>query len=238
MTFPVHEVASDVATSNGAGTSHSIVLPATVNAGDRLILIIQSSLPGAAFTYTWDNTTAGTWTQVFNVATADDDRAACFEKIAAGNEDGLTLTITTSGSVASEALAIRVTGAHASAATEAATDATQNSSTHDPPSITPSWGAADTLFIALAMQQGGTREYSAFPTSYTETGYVNNGGNPGACIGYAYRSNNTTSEDPAAFTSSASLRPIVATLAIRPAAAAGNANLMAGKFGGLFVGKL
>lgn len=220
MTFPVHEVASDVATSNGAGTSHVITLPATIASGDRLIAIIKSATPGAAFTYTWDNSTAGTWSQIFELATADEERAAVYAKIADGTEDGLSLTITSSGSVATKALAVRVSGAHASAAIEATTDATQNSATHDPPSITPSWGAADTLFIALAMQQGGVREYSAYPTSYTETGFVNNGGNPGACIGYAYRANNTTTEDPSAFTSSASLRPIVATLAIRPAAAA------------------
>lgn len=221
MTFPVNVASSIVETSNGAGTSHSVVLPAVVTAGDRLIVVLGMSQQAGAFTVTWDNSTAGTWTQVFDVGTADEDRGVCYAKIADGTEDGLTLTVTTSASAASEAVAFRVTGAHASAAIEATTDATQNSATQDPPSLTPSWGAADTLWLALAMAPGGTRTYDAFPTDYVDTGYHNNDGVPGAVVGFAWRSINATSQDPSAFTLSAAVRPVVATLAIRPAAAGG-----------------
>jgi hypothetical protein len=221
MTFPVYVSASTINTDNAAGTSHAVNLPAAVDVGDRLIAVLHTS--GAAGGITWDDATVGAWTQIYNLDTSSaDSSGACYERIADGTEDAAALTITTVNSIASQAVVFRVSGAHASAAIEVATLNTINSASHDPPLLTPSWGAQDTLWLALAGQEGGTRWYSGFPADYVDTGYFNHEALPGAVIGYAWRSINATSQDPSTFTSSATNRCIVATLAIRPVAAGGS----------------
>lgn len=224
MTFPVLESASTVATANStAGTSHNVNLPATVNAGDLLIAVFQTSLPASATTVTWDNSTAGVWSNLYDLDTSSlDSHQTCKYKIADGTEDSATLVLTTSQSVGSEAVVFRVSGWHGTTPPEVATVNTINGVSHDPPSLTPSWGAADTLWLALAGEEGATRSYSAFPTSYTNTRSDQTGSGSGGVIGSAWRSLNAASEDPATFTSSASNRCITATIAIRPAAGGGS----------------
>ena len=88
----------------------------------------------------------------------------------------------------------------------------------------PSWGAEDTLFIAIvtADSRSVSGSYDAAPTNYTNlSSQWTPGAADGATLGTARRENNTASEDPDNFTISDSTFWITRVVAIRPAAAGG-----------------
>jgi hypothetical protein len=93
----------------------------------------------------------------------------------------------------------------------------------NPPSLTPSWGAADTLWLAVTGWSEGTITASAFPTNYTNTGQNGTGvaGSEGVSIGWGFRELNAASEDPGTFTLGSAANWVAFTIAIRPAATTG-----------------
>lgn len=194
-------------------TSMPVNMPATVNAGDRLIAVVSVRNAGTF-------TRPSGWNEL-NAQTGGGGgvgKTTVFEKIAAGTEAGTTPTWTASTGTTGIWQVIRVTGAHASTPSEV-TVTSGDSSAANPPSITPSWGAADDLFIAIAGHAAiSAAAWSAGPTNYT--GFQNNGASSGGSavsIASATRQLNATSEDPGTFTVSGSNRFwAAATIAIRP----------------------
>ena len=137
--------------------------------------------------------------------------------VCTGGESG-TVAVTTIGisdPAGTICLLLRgVTGAPEGGAGVAAT-ATVNA---DPPSLTPSWGAQDTLWLIYGMTSTGTRT-ATLPGSYGSATTQNAGiGSSSAVV--ARREANVATEDPAAIVWSASGDTGALSVAVRGAAAA------------------
>lgn len=225
-TVAAGRVLSVLATSP-AGTHTSPNLTSlTKNSGDLLIAIViiydgnstnaEFSAWGGGFTEFSDN--AGTATMGIG----------CAYKFSTGSETG-TFTVTSADTSTNDSafFLLSIPAAHASAAPEAGGFATGTSSAADPASVSPSWGADDTLWIAV----GGSGEdstagayggVSAAPTNYTsfaESGISADavGGVDGAV---AFRQLNAASENVSTFTvDTSNARNSALVIAVRPVAA-------------------
>jgi hypothetical protein len=185
-------------------TSHTVNLPANISAGD--LLIVFFSCDGST-TVTWPDGWASIFHQT-NSSTLD-----VGYKIADGTE-GAAITVTTGAAEQSAHISYRITGNHRSAAPQASTGATGNSTAPDPDSLTPTGGAKDYLWIAVEGNDN-TSAASAYPGNYTngQTNAVGDAG--GVNIAVARRELNASSEDPAAFTI-AREKYVACTVAVYP----------------------
>lgn len=212
MTYPVIASVTQTLRSTNV-TSHSVALPATVDSGD--ILLVLMAFDGQP-TVTWDNTTAGSWTNLHDTLSGAACRFLAYYKVASGSEDGLSLGITTSVTEQSVAQVFRITGGLSVECGTAVATGTGTSA--DAPNVTPSWGADDTLWIVgFGLNDNPTS--SADPTNYTTTRAESSAS--GACtLIYGSRAAYGASENPAAMTISVSAAKIAQTYAIRPATTA------------------
>ena len=160
----------------------------------------------------------GGWVQLSRVQQANSgDCLEAWYKFAAGGETNFTYT--TSASERSSNRTWRVTGAHASTPPEAATGgANATSTTFNCPSITPSWGAEDSLFPVM-LTFSPTVTITGYPTNYNDNQFTDDSGSTAddAGIGLASRSVNGSPEDPFQFSVSGSTTGCAKTFAIRPA---------------------
>lgn len=196
MTFPTL-AGSNTSSVAVASTSHPVALPASVGAGDLLIII--SALSGGGSFSGLDGFTS--------LLTPSGVAGQVLYKVATGSEGGFA-NLTTLATRTSASGSYRITG-YSSSPEGAKTDFTSGTNP-DPPSLTPSWGALDTLWIAGCIVTGsGNPAVSAYPASYTNT--ITVGVESGAndqCIGAATRQVNASSQDPGTFT----LSPVGATV--------------------------
>lgn len=215
MAFP--SAGTPVATSfDTSVTSMAVNMPATVTSGDLLIALVEVRNAG-----TWTKPTG--WSDISTVSQAGGGSVGKlngFYKIADGTEGGGTATWTASTGTSAIWQVIRVTSWHGTTAPEGAT-ASGDATNANPPSLTPSWGAADDLWIAVAANAatGETTGFTAAPTNYT--GLQSNGASTGGAtcnVATATRQLNATSEDPGTFTPSSNRFWAAATIAVRPAA--------------------
>lgn len=216
-----------------AGTSHTVTLPATVNAGDLIVVIFH--VDGNP-TVTWDNSSQGTWTAL-NFSPYQDSTAIAthaYYKSAAGTEDGGTLTITTDVNEAATFVCFAIEGWHGTTAPEG-TGFRTTGTTIDPPSHAASWGSAANLWLAIGASDGSSQA-SGWPAGYSNTGATDNGLSGGTNLGWGTLEATASSEDPAAFTFGASSVKQGFTIAIRPSSGGSSAivNKLAGPFGGPF----
>lgn len=104
--------------------------------------------------------------------------------------------------------------------------ASGDSSAANPPSLSPSWGSDDNLWIALAGHAASSdNAFSAAPTNYT--GFVNTGtssGGSAASIGSGTRNLTASSEDPGTFSVNNNRWWAATTVAIRPSAVVGSSS--------------
>lgn len=204
MTFPT--INTPVLAATGSGTTLTASMPATVTAGQRLMMGVRFSSSGAI-------TMPAGWTLVAS-STAAAPACAVFEKkSAAGTEGGTTVNVTGPSSSNFASFAVTVDGSDTAAAAEGSGVAGGVSTTPDPPSVTPSWGAADTLWIAFQGNVSGS-SVSAYPTNYTLAQAT------AARIGVAARQLNASSENPGTFTTGGGGTTWQAfTIAVKPAGA-------------------
>ena len=217
---------SDVTYSEHDGsnvTTHNVLLPSNVENGD--LLVVLGSLDSShAATITWDNSTAGTWTQKYEL---EDAGAAVFGlayiKKADGTEDGKTLGIGTDDLEMSAWWAFRIPAAGWFGTLATGVDSATNSQSGtgtdpDPPNLDPaSWAAEDTLWIAISHTDANKTV-----TSWSEASNQNDSTNThssGANVAFSTVNANASSRNPSAYTISAAEQRIGGTLAIRPAAA-------------------
>lgn len=220
MAFP-SVAASAVSNRDTAANPVIVDLPAGISAGDLLLVRLRSPTAGS-----W--TVPSGWTELFANqihGSASGDRDFFAYRIANGSE-GSTLSVTNANSVKAAAIALRITGWHGTTPPEISTAATGASTAPDPASLTPSWGAADTLWLWVGGWEGRqTSPPAGNPTNYSgvlgaDTGTATN--NASNCrVAIATRQLNATSEDPPSWTISISEDWVAHTVAIRPAAAGG-----------------
>jgi len=219
--FPVVE-STTTGQSNANTTSHSVTLPATVNSGDLLVAVFTVDGNSAV---TWDNATAGTWTELFNTTGSTAVRHLVRYKVADGTEDGLTLSIGTASEQASWRI-LRISGTTGNI--EAGTPATAASTdTHaefpNTPSLTPSWGSKKTLWIATLGTDDETNVVVNQPNNYQYAGGSTAGGAAGSgalTATYCYRKE-AASESPSEFITEQGEDSVCCLIAVEPAAASG-----------------
>lgn len=219
MAFPTFN--TPVSTSFGvAATNMQVNMPASVAAGDLLIVLVESRNA-----VTW--TKPSGWNDISTLAQAGGSSVGQlngFYKIAAGTEAGTTPQWTASGVTTAIWNTFKVTTWHGTTPPEATTT-NGDSSAANPPNLAPSWGADDTLWVAIAGHAASTASaWSAGPSGYGN--FQCNGASTGGAavsMGIATLTNNASSENPGAFTVNGGGNNnrwwAAATLAVRPAGA-------------------
>ena len=204
MAVPVVQ-GTQTSTTNTAGTSHTVTLPASVAAGEMVLVTVAFS---GVTTYTlpsgWSqvNTGPNTWTSV----------SAVLQRATGGES---SMTITTASSVRMAARAFRISGAHQTIAPAFSTNSNVTNANPNPPSYTDPNGSDDHLWLAIYSAAASVTT-SAYPTSYVTTNTVS--ATSGPTLGTATRTATaSTTEDPATFTISASNAWRANTVAIRAA---------------------
>lgn len=193
-------------------TNHNVLLPPGIMAGDLLVagfVTFHDHIP------TWP---AG-WTELASHAvsnlTSNNPRATLVYRLADGTE-GTSLAVTTAAGTPSAHLSYRISG-HGTQAPEVALNdhAGLPVTQPEPPALTPTGGAQNYLWLALA----GMRVSPAltYPTNYltgVSSGSLTPGG--GSFMG-AQRQLNSASEDPGFFTVEMGRYGVAFTVAIYPA---------------------
>lgn len=215
-----------------ANTTATRTFPAfaglTFGAGDLLVAVIgayQSSVTNAAFSG-WSSG----FTEIRDASTSTTSAVGVAYKVAAGTESG-SLTVTQAATITGHAdmvlFSIPAGEFDNATAPEVSTTATGANTDSDPDALTPSWGAADTLWAAVSVI-GETSLTGAFqgniagPANYTDYLEAGISGDVvgGVAMAVAFRQLNAATEDPPAFNSDTSnARWRAATIAIRPVAA-------------------
>lgn len=224
MAFPTVNDADTTTFTQSAANSSSwaITYPANISAGDLLLAFISSdgnptfSWAGSAFTAIKQLAAGGSAAKL-----------GVYARIATGSESGtVTLTLGTAERGVVKVFRISAsTWRNSGTVTndvESSTGASGTATSADPDALNPAnWDVEDTLwFAAVAADDQNTVTFN-YPSSYTNTSYNDAGATNGSYLGLGRRENATASEDPSAFSWTNSTEYAVATIGIRPAAAAG-----------------
>ncbi len=214
MAFPVVEDVT--ATTFGSSvTEHLVSMPATVNAGDLLLVIFSNDGDATV-------TDPGTgWELVTSDNNSTEIRGTIYYKIAIGDEDGTTVDFVTSAGEEAAAHVYRISNWHGTTPPEASSVTTALNNDPDPGALTPSWGSAETMWIAAFAMDWLDDTSIQGPTSYTNVleDQPNNNSNS-AGVGSARRENEVSSENPADFTTNWDEQWVAWTIGIRPVVAA------------------
>lgn len=209
-------------TQGTSTTSHPVNLPAGIQNSNLLFAVITvTGLPssGLATQITWPTGWTELYERIYDDSIDVGTQSLAFRR-ADGTEGG-SITVTTDDSVFSSHTSYRLTGHHATSDPEAGGAAAGNLDP-DPPSLSPSWGAEDTLWFALCgfSLNDDDITISSAPTNYTNL-REDNGGAIGeqTSTGTARRELNSASENPGLFAGATGRRWVANTIAIRPAAA-------------------
>lgn len=207
---PTYPLVRDITTGfdGSSTTSHAVSLPSGIGAGEGLLLLFGCREDG--------NTVPAGWTELydFNAGTAGQ---LCAWREADGTE-GASITVTSSASRRNSWQVWRFSRGNfiAGVTPEVGTPASGTSSTPDSPSLTPSWGAQNTFWIAAvtAKAEVPATTVSSWPSNYNDNQTTIAQDNV-ECISAASRTLNASSEDPGSFTMSASKSWVANIIALR-----------------------
>lgn len=230
MAFPTVPTAgaSTILGTNQANATNPRTFPnlssLTENAGDLLIAICvayQSSGTANAVFSAW----GASFTEFCDQSSATTMAIGAGYKWGSGSEAG-TFTVTEAATITGHAtmIVMAIPGAHATTPPEFVTKANGTTTAADPGALTPSWGAEDTLWIAVAgsgetATGGAWNGTGAAPTNYTDTFHVNGSDVlNGSDASVAFRQLNAASEDVGTWTTDLSnARNSALLIAVRPA---------------------
>lgn len=202
--FPQVQATSQ-GSSSSSTTSHTVTLPSGVVDGDLLIVMFAPSFPE-------DITWPGGWVELYDVGMPGDPGAGAVAWKSASSE-GADITVTSADAVTAGWIVYRIDGWSGNAPEAGTAVASSSAPDPDPPSLSPSWGAADTLWLVPLATDGSTP--SAAPSGFTnllsETATNSDQHS-------AEDENNTATYDPGTYTN-ASDQHVVNTIAIEPAGA-------------------
>ena len=189
--FPVIQGSNN--SSANTTTSHSVSMPASIVAGEKLVVVFSCDSTATV------DTPSG-WTKSVDV-TNGVVRLAIYTKTAAGSD---TLTVTTSGNTDSGHAAYRIV-------TNNSIQIATNTSSEDPPNLTPSGGSGKYTWIA-GVGSGGSASVSAYPTNYSSNQVTNTAED--FMVAMATDDVEASSENPATYTLSGGSNPLSFTIAI------------------------
>lgn len=212
--FPVVAATNTSTTGGSTASTHTVSLPASISAGDMLIILASIASDGVTITG------PSGFTEFLSASQAGTRPGVTLKgwyKVATGSE-GASTTFGTSAGRNSAHTSYRITGYQG--APEAATAVGQSASPN-PPSLSPSWGGNRTLWLAALALRGNTATISSSPSGYTNL--LQNASSGGTATnqvraGSVQREVLAGTEDPGAFTLSAGTEDwVAATVAVRPA---------------------
>lgn len=207
--FPSYLSNTPTELGSADATSHPVNMPATVSAGDLLIALIASD--GSATI-----TTPSGWTSVSQSTQGGAVRGAVFYKVASGTEGGTTVDFVTSGNERMMAQVARIQASTYSGTPEAAVANTAPSINPDPPNLAPSWGALNTLWIAMSAIDN-MRTVSVYPLPDNQVRTANaSGGTAFVTLATCSGNVNASSLNPGTFTISSASDSVNFTIAVRP----------------------
>jgi len=212
MAFP--QVATTNTSSEDSNTqSHSVSLPASISAGDLLLVFfVSDSVESISWPVGWneifDDSSGGAYTCTLAVAWRKAD----------GNESS-TITVTTGSDETSAHISFRITGAIDPTTTppDVSVNAGGTDDSPNPASLTASDGSQEYLWIAVEGNDDDDTT-TGYPSNYGDNQTTKvSGSSSGPNIAVATRENETETEDAGAFSLSAAEQWHAITLAIHPA---------------------
>ncbi len=214
MAFPT-VAAGNTSTVVTAATSHGVAMPATVNAGELMLLKVSTGgEPVITMPVGWEN--------VFTPVVFTSVSLACFKKIADGTEGGTTVNFTTDVTVKSSHISCAITGwvGDLAGVVSAPTAFEGSSDAPNPPSVTATWAGGDNLFLAQ-MSMHRTAALSGFPANYPDNQMEVSTGSGGqdSLVAMATRALAADSDNPGTFAAAIARRSIAQTLVIAPVGA-------------------
>lgn len=220
MAFPaVESVTGTQFSSTSGGPTYDVNLPATVLPGELLMVLFTSRLEANP-----DFVDPSGWTELYSDPSDVNATPYCIVKKADGTEDGGTVTVDRGGSAvgsAASALCYRISGwSEDITDVEASGKAESTNDSPDPGSLSPSWGAEDTLWLE-GLHYGdddGTLDALSTGFSNLQNQLCGAGTNNCGTTGAGERALNAASLDPDACTLSQTENWGAYTIAIRPAA--------------------
>lgn len=206
MSFP-QSLSTPGGNSGGNTTSHTVLLPGSIQAGDLLIAMFGTDgTPTVTF--------PGGWTTIFSQSNGFNKLVVAY-RFADGSEGG-SISVTTSSSEGSAHTVYQVRNHDSGNPPEVAAVSDGSSTNPNPGSLSPSGGAKDYLWLAVQANDDGTRSVSSYPSSYSGGRNDRWSQGQGVGVGSAHRSLNAASEDPGTFTLSGSTSWLATTLAVFP----------------------
>jgi hypothetical protein len=201
------------------GTSHNVSMPATVDAGDLLLMYFTAGSGSGSATFGG----ASGWTQLYLVNGGSNKAGTLYAKDADGTEGGTTVAVTISDAREACAQVYRISGWGGTLGTDVdvGTAVNQGTTTPDPPSVTAGWGSDDNLFIAVCHVGDDGEVGTAAPTNYSSLTSTTAGGstNNDASTISARRELAASSDDPGTFTIDQTGACGINTTVVKPGAA-------------------
>jgi len=205
MAFPVIEGSTTGSQADTVGTNVTVSFSGTAVAGELLLVWIHTDKNRA---HGWP----GSWVEEYeqDLSPSGSGVSALGTLTAVGGE---TSIVVNRGGDDDEVVwaSWRISGWNAF---EFANSSGVSDPSPDPPSLTPTWGAKDTLWIAMCGNDNDA--VTAGPASYSSFTAVSESD---ANMGFAYRELNAATEDPGAFTISGDEWNAM-TFAVEPSGAA------------------
>jgi hypothetical protein len=186
----------------GVNVTTNVTMPAAVEAGDLLLVMLQSW--NATSTANWF-TPAGGWNlTISSLGSGQQRRLGVFYKVADGTEDGATVNFVTNNNAFNAWSVYQIR--NYTGTPESSTVVTSTASAPDSGSLSPSWGTKDTLWITQAGMFNATQvPQGAAPSLYE--GLLEDFGNSASADrprhATAHRFLRAASEDPGAWPNSA-----------------------------------
>jgi hypothetical protein len=215
MAFPT-VISSTGGTDSLPSLTHSIDRPPGYATGD-MILWVVAFRTGVTVT-DWDGLDAVV--SVYDNAPRNIDLDVRYEVLTGGEGATADITLSVAREIVYSSYLIR---GHNSAVDSAPAsgeyDYTGNAP--NPPSLTPSWGAKDTLWFAIVGYNDGRTTVNSYPSGYTAGRNDRISLSNYQAVGTGYRQLNASSEDPGAFSLSSAEEYVVCTVGIEPGSPVG-----------------
>lgn len=213
MTFPTVESVTEESFPTDT-TSHNVNMPATVNAGDLLILIFASD--GLT-----EQTAPGGWSTLDKKTTGNQVYGGVYALKAAGTEGGGSADVVTASAEAGSGHVYRITGWGGTLLTDVdiSTVATGADSSPNSGSVTAGWGSDDNLFLSITCFGDDDEVANTAPApNYTNLVSVacGAGANASAVSASARRNYANASDDPTAFVLTGTENWVAWTVVIKP----------------------
>lgn len=203
------------ATSGGlaSSTTYTLTYPATISAGDRLLITIGHDASSTLTGWPTDFHAIGAGRWLNGTITA----VYAYEKTADGTETG-TFNLSVGATARNGNYAMYCFASCSTDSGSAGTAATGISTTPNPPAADLSWGTDDVMIIAIYSQDDGRSTYNSGPAGYTTLWGNAIGGASAAGNGFgsAYLGfTGISSEDPGTFSTNRSDNWVAQTIALR-----------------------